>query len=227
MMKQIIPFKKDIILKTRIAEMTSITLEHTLELDDDIISGELILTGDYKMTEASIQKEEFEYRLPFEITLTDNYDKDTFSVEVEDFYYEIVNSDVLRINVELLITGEEEIDDITDIIEEDFSEDIDILEDELIESNRGDIKEDEEEDEEDEDDNIMVTGEKIRTLFDSLDDADDSFASYNVHIMREEDTLESITMKYKVTKEELKDYNDIDHITLGAKIIVPVAKSDE
>ena len=58
-MKQVVPFKKDIIFKSKIAEITSISLEHTLNLDDDTISGDFIVSGDYKMTEASVNKEDF------------------------------------------------------------------------------------------------------------------------------------------------------------------------
>ena len=36
-MKNIIPFKKDVIFKTNISEVTSISLENTLSIKDDII----------------------------------------------------------------------------------------------------------------------------------------------------------------------------------------------
>lgn len=220
-MRQVIPFTKDIILKTRIAEMTSISVEHNLKLDSDYISGELILTGDYKMTEASINKEEFEYKIPFEIELTNRYKTDTFNVEIEDFYYEIINNDILRINVELLVLGEEEQESFENYYSDTNDDDIrEVKNEEILDEV---IKEELEE----ELGELEETDDKIRTLFDSLDDSLDNFSSYNVHIMRENDTLESIMLKYKVTKEELKDYNDIDNIIIGTKIIIPVIKLDE
>ena len=38
-MKKIIPFKKDIIFKTNLAEITSISLEHTLKISEKIVNG--------------------------------------------------------------------------------------------------------------------------------------------------------------------------------------------
>ena len=39
-MKNIIPFKKDVIFKTNLSEITSISLENTLNLKNDTISGD-------------------------------------------------------------------------------------------------------------------------------------------------------------------------------------------
>ena len=61
-MRQIIPFKKELLFKTKVSEITSISLEHTLSLkSDDLISGFFQITGDYKMTEGSINREKFEF----------------------------------------------------------------------------------------------------------------------------------------------------------------------
>ena len=35
------------------------------------------------------------------------------------------------------------------------------------------------------------------------------------------DTLESIMSKYKVHREELEDYNDLNNLMIGTKIIIP------
>ena len=107
-MKQVIPFKKDIIFKTKISDITSISLEHTLSVDHDSVSGDFILSGDYKMTEASVNKENFYYKLPFDIALDSRYDTSKLKIEIEDFYYEIINSDVLRVNIEVSLDGLEE-----------------------------------------------------------------------------------------------------------------------
>jgi len=49
----------------------------------------------------------------------------------------------------------------------------------------------------------------------------ETFKSYTVYILREGDTIESIIEKYKVTKEELLDYNDLSEVKIGDKIIIP------
>ena len=73
-MRQIIPFKKELLFKTKISEITSISLEHTLRLvEDNLVSGEFHISGDYKMTEASINREKFYFTLPFEIDLDNDY----------------------------------------------------------------------------------------------------------------------------------------------------------
>lgn len=119
-MKQVVPFKKDIIFKTKISDITSISLEHTLSVDSDNISGDFILSGDYKMTDASLNKEEFYYKLPFDIALDSRYDTSKIKIEIEDFYYEIINSDVLRVNIEVSLDGLEEKDLEPEIINEEI-----------------------------------------------------------------------------------------------------------
>lgn len=63
-MKEIIPLKKDIIFKTKIGEITNISLEHDYKILDDLVEGEVNINGTYKMTEASVIDEEFEYKVP-------------------------------------------------------------------------------------------------------------------------------------------------------------------
>ena len=57
-MKQIISLEKEIAFKTMIGEISSISLEHTLKFVTDAnILGDLIISGTYKMTEASTIEE--------------------------------------------------------------------------------------------------------------------------------------------------------------------------
>ena len=82
-MKQIIPFKKEIIFKTMINKVTSISLEHTLELkNSDTIIGDFIVSGSYKMTEASQIDEEFSYKIPIEIAIDKKYDVTIFLLDI-------------------------------------------------------------------------------------------------------------------------------------------------
>ena len=51
-MKQIIPFKKDLLFKTKVSEITSISLEREISTPEDgIVSGIFHITGDYKKNE--------------------------------------------------------------------------------------------------------------------------------------------------------------------------------
>lgn len=66
----------------------------------------------------------------------------------------------------------------------------------------------------------------VGSLFSSLKESDETFSTYSVYILRQEETVQSIIEKYKTTKEELENYNDLSELTVGSKIIIPV-NSDE
>ena len=108
-MKKIIPFKKDIIFKTNISEITSISLENTLSLtEDNSVMGEFIVSGDYKISDESIHIEQFSYDLPFDIHMDEKYDLSHAVIDIDDFYYEIINSNVLSVNIDVSIDKLEE-----------------------------------------------------------------------------------------------------------------------
>ncbi len=108
-MKKIIPFKKEIIFKTNLAEITSISLEHSLKKQDDhIIAGAFLLNGEYKITDTSTSTEVFSYELPFDIHMDEHYLLDNCNVDIDDFYYEIVNENVLSVNIDVKVDKLEE-----------------------------------------------------------------------------------------------------------------------
>lgn len=234
-MKKIIPFKKDIILNTNIAEITSISLDHTLHIEDEnLISGTFIVSGEYKMTEASINVEPFSYELPFDIAIDDKYDVAEATVDINDFYYEIINDNVLSVNIEVVVDGleeplikepVEELEPITidrSMIEEELESEM--LQMEAEEENEIPVVEEVKQEEpltEEEPRCIEPEDEKIGTLFDSMDDSIETYQSYKVYIVRDGDTLDTILEKYSIAKEELECYNDLKEIHIGDKIIIP------
>ena len=128
-MKQIIPFKKDILFKNKISEITDISIEHDYKILDDLVEGDFVLEGTYKMTEASVIKEDFFYKIPFTIAISDNYKKETIDLNLKDFSYETKNSDTLTINVDMILEcQEQEQNELDEIIEEVLEED-NIIED--------------------------------------------------------------------------------------------------
>ena len=91
-MKQTIPFVKDISFNSKIAEITSISLEHNLKMEnDDSVVGTFIVSGKYKVNQISINEEEFKKDINFDITLDDKYDSSKVIIDIDDFYYEIIN----------------------------------------------------------------------------------------------------------------------------------------
>jgi hypothetical protein len=227
-MKQIIPFKKDIPFDTKIGEITSISLEHTLKLErEDYITGEFIVSGEYKVTDISINTESFNYNVPFSINLDSKYNVQNDKVEIDDFYYEIINEDTLRVNIDVLVDNlavvKEEIDEIEEPVgvRGDEYQEEDIRDHDTIDLFKME-----------ETPPIPVAGyvdageEKLKSLFDAFDDKDETFTTYHVHIMREEDNIDTIAMKYNTTKEEITLYNKVDELKLGDKIIIPSCKDD-
>ena len=72
--------------------------------------------------------------------------------------------------------------------------------------------------------NEELSEEKIKNIssfFEVLNDAEETFTTYSVYIMRKEDTIETIMDKYKITKEQLSNYNDLDNLEIGSKIVIP------
>ena len=108
-MKKIIPFEKDLLFKTSVNEITAISLEHNLDLsNEDTISGNFIITGEYKITEASIQKESFSFELPFDIALGTRLNTKECVIDIDDFNYKLKDSNTLYVKIDLYIEGEEE-----------------------------------------------------------------------------------------------------------------------
>ena len=106
-MKQIVPFKKELPFKTKVSDITSISLERDIKVTDEgVVTGTFYITGDYKMNEGSINREKFSFDLPFDITLDPRYDISTVNTDIEDFYYDIKNEDTLKVNIDLFIEAD-------------------------------------------------------------------------------------------------------------------------
>lgn len=181
-MKNIIPFKHDIIFKTNINEITSISLENTLSIYDNKLSGDFIVSGEYKEDIISDAKP-FNIKIPFSEVI-DNYNTKNATIDIDDFYYEVKDDNVLFISIDILL----------DKLELDTTERINL---------------------EDMDTNV------ITEVFNEPSFYEDSYVEYNVYIIRDGDTIDTILDKYDTTIEDLKKYNDIDNLKLGDKIIIP------
>ena len=232
-MKTVIPYTKDILFKSKIAEITSISLEHELNLEDETISGNFIISGDYKAHEVSINKDDFEYKLPFNVELTDNIDKESLKFEIVDFYYEIIGNDILRVNIEFEVEAEtikeEELTRVDEVLFEKV-EDIgnEILEEKIKVNEKivEDVKDDKMEDkkvdkvQENEDEREILEADQ-NTIINAIDTNENEYFTYKVHIVREMETLEAISDSFGVPMDVLKEYNNIEEINVFDKIIIP------
>ena len=103
-MHEIVSFSKDIEFKNMINKITSISLEHTLMLEDKSnIKGDFIVSGSYKMTAASQIENDFSYKIPVDIEVDDKYDLSNLVIDIDDFTYEVIDEEILRVNIDLLL----------------------------------------------------------------------------------------------------------------------------
>ena len=105
-MKKIVPFSKDILFDSNIAQVNSISLDHSLKLkENNLVSLEFVVSGSYKMTSASLTVDNFEYKLPFDISIDGKYNTDNIVIDINDFYYEVKDDKILSIDIEVSIDG--------------------------------------------------------------------------------------------------------------------------
>lgn len=233
-MRKVISFDKKLEFKTMIGEVTSISLDPNLKFsDDNDITGELVISGKYKLTAASRLEEDFLFSLPLEIALSEQLEEETRNVYVDDFRYDVDNDDdSLNCHIELVVEGVEKIEvENEEIINdrasiepsENFYEDSSLLSDEMVKKINDNqiVAMDNVTSKDDIQDDKIVENNSTYSLFSSFSDSDESFSTYSVYIVRENDTLESIMSKYKVHREELEDYNDLNNLMIGTKIIIP------
>lgn len=231
-MNQKIEFKKDCMLKTYVSSITDISLTHDYKILDDTIEGYFDVTGSYKVTMSSVETEEFMFTIPFTIALSSLIDKDTIDLKLSDFNYS-VEKDVLHLKMFLDMDYQEiEIKEDT----EDNEEIDNMINDLMDKESTTNIKSPSEFHNEVMLDNVIDSKEEVstkekvseknfNTIFNEV--KENNFSKYKVYIMRSEDTLESILVKYNVTMDEIKEYNDIDNINIGSKIVIPYNKNEQ
>lgn len=80
-MHEIVSFSKEIEFKNMIDKITSISLDHTLALEDGSnIRGDFIVSGSYKMTAASQIENKFSYKIPVDIEVDSKYDLSNLAI---------------------------------------------------------------------------------------------------------------------------------------------------
>lgn len=312
-MKKIIPFNNVLQFNTDVKEITAISLEHEIKKYPDTISGTFFISGEYKMAEGLLDKEKFNFELPFDIALSQNYKLDSLVVDIDDFRYDLVADRSLKVNIDLYIDGEIEeplprslekkeildqampatnlTEDLLSTMdtgkserttpatkseeskekepselertkvaeerqpkeetpepsqqEEATSEKETALEDEKAqkmdataptnkEVERIDLLKDMlTNDKETAGNGININNININALEANEEEStsndsgftipsqEEEYVTYRVYKVTESDTIDSILAKYNVTKEMLSDYNNLENITAGDKLIIP------
>ncbi len=245
-MRKIVPFGNVLTFNTDVYEITAISLEHDIKKAVDAISGVFYITGEYKMTVGSLEKDKFAFDLPFDIALGCTYNLDTLVVDIDDFRYELVDNNKLKVNIDLYIDGEEIVEEDDLFTEEEFNDLKADEEDDEVVDNQPRTREEEpiEEDvtervslldemladkEEEMEDKINITNENDNeniNIFNGFNE-EEQYVTYHVYPVTENDTLDKILEKYHTTKEELAKYNGNLDIHQGDKLIIPATKDDQ
>lgn len=235
-MKQIVPFTRKIEFNTSVDEITSISLDKKVkEINNGIISGVFDLYLEYKENDISVNVLKYSSSISFDIDIDEKYDLKDVIVDIDDFYYEIVDNKILSINIEVLIDNLEEkplfvkvepekevtLDDLLRDEEEDSNEEKRCYEDEEFPFKEIDTPIVATMKKEDDDKMDNVKTEDIKSLFDNIDTTNETYSTYKVCILRDNETIEGIMQRYSVTKEVLELYNNLSELKIGDKIIIP------
>lgn len=222
-MNKIIPFTKVITLNEEFDEIKKIALDNLLKLDDPYtIKGDLVIYGSYLKEEEEV---EFKNNIPVEIAIDSKYDTSKCVIDIEDFYYEIINNQNLRIKIELNLDDlyykevKEEVNELVlednrnevDSLEKDILKDLDLLQNDIVNEKNIEKKEVLE--------NEHSFNEKMEKVLNDKEQPE--YSLYRIYMVNDGDTLESILEKYKVTKDDLIPFNDLDNIKVGTKLIIP------
>ena len=212
-MRNIIPYEKDIEFDSKISEITSISLEHEEKIGNEEVNGEFIIFGDYKQHQISVNKEDFMYKIPFTIELSENIDKDSISLNINDFTYDIKDNKILSIKVELSFEYSEK-EQIKEAKIEKINEDEikKINEEERNEQLNKEIEEIISETTEEDNKNNVIKSIK----------SENTYVTYHVYVVTNEDTLDSICQKFSVSLDTLHEYNDFEEIKFGDKLLIPI-----
>ncbi len=204
-MNKIIPFNKDITFDEEIGEIISIALDDTLKfVDKNTIKGELIIRGCKKLGDI---EEDFSYPIPVEIAVDDKYNTEKASINIDDFYYEIINGNILHVKIDLIL------DDLY------YKEEKKIETRNITIDLKDDLIKEEDKIKKDNDNNEEVD---ILDLFKEKNTNEEKeYSIYRVYVVDENDTLDSILNKYKVSKDDLEEFNDLSDLKPGLKLIIP------
>ena len=199
-------------------------MEYEANVLDEELSGDFILVGEYKVHELSVNKEPFKYRIPFSIELSDDIIRDSIKHDINNFTYEIVDEDTLKVNIEFNITYEVVEDKVKkeEIEEQEKKNEVEENTEARINIPSLDIpvdnilpkeeKEDNKIEEPNTPDNIVLNN-SLNTI--------NTYVTYHIHILDDGESIDSISLKYNVPTDVLKEYNDNIKWEKGSKVLIP------
>ena len=228
--------ERDFLFKDSIFEITSISVEHDEDINGSNLEGDFIISGDYRLHEISINKEDFSFKLPFIHEIRSNVNLDTVNLEITDFTYELNNNDELHVHIEYIVSGEQSLiefadeKDLDEFLNKTDAEVVDLTEDEprfkevskeeILNIPAEDSKKEEKEEPKEEIKEDKPSEISTNNIIGSIN-ADETYVKYHVHTVMQNDTLEGILDKYKITLTELKKYNTFEALEVNMKLVIP------
>lgn len=266
-MKENFEIEKELKFNSNLAEVLSISLEEKHEVENNKLIGHFIVSGEYKIHEISLNKEKFNFKIPYEHEITSDIDENTLNVEISNFIYDsdkeslyvTIDYEVVGDRKDILLFDDEEnleeflksreveviMDEVIDEIDESLEKNIEEIKEEkvikdleaMIEENNDIVVEKIEKKSEKESEENREVDESLepetrnmedakKELLNSVNVGDDNFITYQIHIVKETDTLETILVKYKMSLDELKEYNEFNNLSLGMKLIIPIVNEE-
>ena len=232
-MNEVFTIDREFLFKSTIHEITSISIEHNYDINGSNLEGEFIISGDYRLHEISINKEDFSFKIPFTHEIRSNVNLDTIDVEITDFSYDFNNGDELTVHVEYLVKGDEAVLEFSD--EDKLNEFLDNNKAVEVVSLLDEAKDEKtKEEEKTVDDKVKDTPKENIDDRNQNDDKkidenmilnsinkEEEYIKYHVHTVTMNDTIESITSMYKISLNTLKKYNSFENLELNMKLIIP------
>ena len=221
-----IPFSKDIPFKSKIAEICSISLEEDVSINEKELLGDFIISGDYKNLDINVDTMPFNFVVPFSVELEKDIDLNTLKYEIYDFKYDVINEDSLKVLISFHVEADVLVDKHANLFEKPVEDDL------IIE---GQINEDENIIRDDNSDNMNLDNqeesndirEENNVNIISSHELEDDYITYHIHMVKINETIESISSEYKIDKDELIELNDITNINVGDKLIIPINNETE
>lgn len=200
-----IPFIKEIDFKNKIAEISSISLEKDISINDNDLLGDFIISGEYKNLDINIDTIPFRHVIPFSTSLNSDIDINSLSYDVIDFNYEIVDEEILKVEIKLHIFAQKKLEEIkSDIFEKvEYDDRNNIVENIVNNGDNNEIKE-------------TVDNQTLKQY-----DFEEDYIKYHIHYVKLNETIESISKEYNISYEELVNLNQVESVSVGDKLIIP------
>ncbi len=217
-MNCIVPFSKDVKFSSALSDIVSISLEHEISLNDEVLLGNFVISGTYKTHELSANALDFEYTLPFELSLGSEIDEASLCFEIDNFTYSVLEGDTLRVNIDYLVKADEKLREITQLF--DLPEEVKKI---TEKSELNEVRAEETSEVRSNDESVFDIGANAQKeeILKFASNNKETFISYKVHTVKEGETLETICKLYNKSESLIKEYNQGVTYIYGDKVLVP------